>query len=402
MTLRGFAAMAVVLLPVMLFAGCSAAVVDLSYYWQSARGHLALVHGARPISELLEDGAVEPALAQRLRQASRIRSFASEELALPENGSYTRYADLGRAYAVWNVVAAPELSLRLRQWCFPVAGCVSYRGYFSQAEAQRYAAELRAQGWEVQVAGVPAYSTLGWFDDPILSSFIRYPEGELARLIFHELAHQVAYARGDSTFNESFATALEREGLRRWLAARADPALAAGYREFDARRAQFVALLRATRARLETAYESQLADADKRAAKAREFAALREQYLQLKAGWGGYAGYDRWFADGVTNAHLGAVATYTELVPGFERLLAAHGGDLPRFYLAVRALATADRAERDRVLREGGAKEGGNPGGANSANSANSPDGANADDASPEEKVDMRLRISSPDRSNRP
>ncbi|MCL4744811.1 MAG: aminopeptidase [Burkholderiaceae bacterium] len=343
--------MAVVLLPLALLGGCSGTVVDLSYYWQSARGHLALMHAARPISELLEDGELDPALALRLRQASRIRSFASEALGLPENGSYTRYADLGRAFAAWNVVAAPELSLRLRQWCFPVAGCVSYRGYFSQDDARRYAAGLRAQGWDVQVAGVPAYSTLGWFDDPVLSSFIRYPEGELARLIFHELAHQVVYVRGDSTFNESFATALEREGLRRWLAARGDPALAAAYREFDARRVQFVALLRAARARLEAVYASQQPEAAMRAAKAREFAALREQYLQLKAGWGGYAGYDRWFAEGVTNAHLGAIATYTDLVPGFERLLAAHAGDLPRFYSAVRALAQADRAERDRILR---------------------------------------------------
>ena len=346
MVLRGL-----VIFLVVLLAGCSGAVVDLSYYWQSARGHLALMHDARPIPELLAAGEVDAALARRLQQALEIRRFASDALGLPDNGSYRRYAELGRQFVAWNVVAAPELSLRLKRWCFPVAGCVTYRGYFSQDEARRYAQQLRGEGWEVQVAGVPAYSTLGWFDDPILSSFIRYPQGELARIIFHELAHQVAYARGDSTFNESFATALEREGLKRWLATRGDPALEAAYRQFDARRAQFLELLRGARARLEAVYAAQTPDDEKRAAKAREFARLREDYARLKADWGGFAGYDRWFAAGPSNAHLGAVATYTELVPAFERLLASHDGNLPAFYEAVRALAQADRAERNRVLR---------------------------------------------------
>lgn len=347
MVVRGF-----MVLVAALLSGCSAAVVDIAYYWQSARGQLALMHDARPIAELLASPALDPSLARRLKAAQEIRRFASESLALPDNGSYTRYADLGRPFVVWNVVAAPELSLRLKRWCFPVAGCVSYRGYFAHEDAKNYAGQLRDEGWEVQVAGVPAYSTLGWFDDPILSSFIRYPQGELARLIFHELAHQVAYARGDSTFNESFATALEREGLRRWLAARGDPALEAAYREFDARRQQFLDLLRRARARLEAIYDSEMPDEAKRAAKAKEFSALREEYAALKVGWGGFAGYDRWFANGVSNAHLGAVATYNELVPGFERLLERHGGNLPAFYQAVRELARADRRERDRVLRE--------------------------------------------------
>lgn len=331
-------------------SGCSATSLDLPYYLQSAQGHFAVMRQARPIDDLLADGSVDPRLAAKLAQALRIREFASRELGLPANGSYTRYADLGRPFVVWNVFAAPELSLQLRQWCFPVAGCVAYRGYFDPAEARRLADELRAQGWEVHLAGVPAYSTLGWFDDPVLSTFIHYPEAELARLIFHELAHQVVYLKGDTTFNESFATAVEEEGVRRWLAHRADPTLESEYRRFAERRRQFVELLAGHRQRLEAVYASGQSDDGKRAAKAEVFASLQARYAELKAGWGGFAGYDRWFGEAPGNAHLASVATYTALVPGFRRLLAEHDGDLPRFFDAVRRLAREDKVRRDLAL----------------------------------------------------
>ena len=212
---------AAAVLAIATLSGCA----DLGYYWQSVSGHLSVLNAARPVDDWLTDAHASAALKTRLALASRIRSFAVTELKLPDNASYHRYADLHRSAVVWNVVAAPELSLTLKTWCFAVAGCVGYRGYFSQTEAKSEANELKAQGLEVAVQGVPAYSTLGWLNwaggDPLLSTFIGYPEGELARLVFHELAHQVVYAPGDTVFNESFATAVERLGVQRWLEARA-------------------------------------------------------------------------------------------------------------------------------------------------------------------------------------
>ena len=328
-------------------AGCGMA----DYYWQGATGQLDLVARAKPLAEAI-DATDDARLKERLERARAIRAFASAGLALPDNASYTRYADLGRPFAVWNVFASPELSLSAHEWCFPVAGCVNYRGYFREDEARGEASRLAAQGYDVHVGGVPAYSTLGWFDDPLLSSFIRYPDLELARLIFHELAHQVAYAKDDSTFNESFATAVEEAGVERWLAHRADPALDAAYRAFDARRRQFVAMLRRHKASLEAVYAQPADPARLRAGKARVFDDLRAEYAALKSSWGGFAGYDRWFAQPLTNAHLSSVSTYNAYVPGFRRLLAAAHGDLPRFYSEVRSLAQAPRAERDRRLSE--------------------------------------------------
>ena len=330
--------------------GCAWVRGDLAYYWQSASGHLSMMQRARPIDELVDDPSIEPALRARLRRVLEIRAFASSDLGLPSNGSYRRYADLDRPFVVWNVFATPERSMQLRQWCFPVAGCVSYRGYFDRAQAEDVARSLRAEGFETYVAGIPAYSTLGWFDDPVLNTFIRYPEGELARLIFHELAHQVLYVKGDTTFNESFATAVEEVGVERWLAARGDPDVVNAYHAYAARRAQFVGLLRRAKGALEQVYAGGGDAEARRAGKQAVFRALREDYAALKASWGGYAGYDRWFAQELTNAHLASVATYHAMVPGFRRMLAAEGGDLPRFFDAARALSKRDKATRDRLL----------------------------------------------------
>jgi predicted aminopeptidase len=252
------------------------------------------------------------------------------------------------------VFATPELSMKLEEWCFPVAGCVTYRGYYDRQDAERFAAKLRADGFEAFVRGVPAYSTLGWFDDPVLNTFVRYPDGELARLVFHELAHQVLYVKGDSTFNESFATAVEQAGLERWLAAREaanrDPALRSEWQRFAERREQFLALLKRYRGALEAAYASPVSDDEKRASRREIFASLSRDYEALKERWGGYAGYDRWFAQPLTNAHLASVATYTEQVPAFRALLAQEGDDLPAFYAAARRLGELPKADRERAL----------------------------------------------------
>ncbi len=325
-----------------------------SYYLQSVGGHLGVMRAARPIDEWIADPATPARLRERLQLVREIREFASRELGLPNNGSYTRYADLQRPFVVWNVFATPELSMQLKQWCFPVAGCVSYRGYYSKQAAEDEAVKLRASGLEVQVAGIPAYSTLGWFDDPVLNTFIGYPPAELARLIFHELAHQVAYVKNDTAFNESFATAVEEIGVERWLKTRPDAALQQGYEAYRQRRTDFIALLKRYRMQLETMYaQSEGDEATKRQAKQALFKQMRADYEQLKQSWGGFAGYDRWFADPLTNAHFASVATYTEFVPGFRRMYAGQDQSLPRFFEAVRELAGRDTATRKLRLTEG-------------------------------------------------
>ena len=330
--------------------GCSSA----SYYAQSIGGHLDLLRRARPVAEVLADPATPPALRERLELSQRQRDFAVAELALPDNRSYRRYADLQRNAVVWNVVAAPELSLTLKTWCFPLLGCVGYRGYFDRAAAEALAEQLRAEGWEVDVYGVPAYSTLGWTDwlggDPLLNTFVHWPEGELARILFHELAHQVVYAADDTTFNESYATAVERLGGAMWLEQHASDAARAEYAALDGRRRDFRALTSRTREELRALYESPLDDATKRERKSALMVRLRAEHAALKAGrWEGFAGYDGWFTR-ANNATLGVQASYNELVPAFERLFERSGGDFARFHAEVRALAALPKVERDAKL----------------------------------------------------
>lgn len=332
---------------------------DTGYYLQSVGGHLQMMRASRPLTQWLADESVAPDLKQRLALAQRIRRFAVSELQLPDNASYQRYADLQRRAVVWNVVAAPEFSLTLKTWCFPVAGCVGYRGYFSEAEARAEAKHQRAEGLEASVYGVPAYSTLGWLNwaggDPLLNTFIRYPEGELARMIFHELAHQVLYVKGDTLFNESFATAVERLGGTQWLAVHGSQTAKKEYAEFDARRRQLRALSLATRARLAGIYKLNEASApDKQelfAMKNRVMRDFRDDYARLKLPWGSYTGYDTWVA-GANNAAFGAQAAYDEWVPAFEALFEREDRDWQRFYDAVRQLAQLPAAERTRTLQQ--------------------------------------------------
>ena len=318
----------------LLLSGCE----STRYYGQAISGHLGVVRAARPVATWLADPDTPQDLRARLELARGIREFASRELGLPQNGSYGAYADLGRPYVTWNVYAAPVFSTEPKQECFPFTGCVSYRGFFSEDDARRHAESLRVAGNDVYTGGVPAYSTLGWFDDPLLSTFIRYPDAQLARLLFHELAHQVAYARDDTAFNESFAVAVEEEGVRRWLRAQGREAEFAAFRTAQARRRELAARVEAMRKRLEAIYQSDVSPEEKRRVKAQEFAALRAEY-------GGIVPVDP------NNAFLVSISVYTELVPAFERLLAESGGDLPAFYKRVRQLARMDKAARDAALR---------------------------------------------------
>lgn len=344
-----FAASLVLAAALPLVAGCQ----TLDYYAQAIGGQMELWREARPIDRLVADEKLDAGLRQRLARVAQIRDFASLELALPDDGSYREYADLRRDYVVWNVFAAPEFSLDPVQWCFPIAGCVAYRGYFSEQKARAFAARLEKRGFDVFVGGVPAYSTLGWFDDPVLSTFVSYPEAEIARLIFHELAHRVAYVRDDTTFNESFAVVVETQGVERWISKRGMPEQQQAFQVVQARKGQFLDLIGRTRERLRAAYAENRSEPQKRAAKAAILRALRDDYELLKASWGGFAGYDRWFDAPLNNAKLVSVAAYSDLVPGFQRMLAQTNGDMARFYRDVQRLAKLPKAGRLAALGPG-------------------------------------------------
>jgi predicted aminopeptidase len=320
-------------LALLVLGGCD----TLAYYGQAIGGHFHLLAQARPIDSWLADPATPADLKMRLEAAQRIRDFASRELHLPDNASYTIYADLDRRFAVWNVFAAPKFSVDPKPQCFPFTGCVAYRGFFSEREAQRYAESLRRHGYDVYVGGVLAYSTLGWFDDPLLSTFIRYPESQVARLVFHELAHQLVYAKNDTTFNESFAVTVEEEGVRRWLAAEGRTDELAAFEATQARKRELAARIKDTRERLRTIYAMDIPEAQKLAQKKGEFDRLRAAYPTL-------------VPPEPNNAFLVSIALYNELVPAFERLLAAQGGNLDKFYARARGLAHEGRAQRDAVL----------------------------------------------------
>ncbi len=313
----------------------------------------------QPIARLLEDPATPEELRRKLQAVERIREFAFSELGLPDNGSYRAYVELApeadasrRTAVVWNVVAAPELSTAPLTWCFPVAGCVAYRGYFSHRRADRFADRLRRRGYDVTVSGAAAYSTLGWFEDPLLSTVIDYPEVHLAGLIFHELSHQSVYVQDDTRFNESFATAVEIEGVRRWLAAgdRPETELTEYLAQLE-RQDDFADLLLATRERLQETYGLEADDEWKRQRKHEIFIELRAMLQQIQESWGDTAVLgERWLEGEVNNADLAAVGNYRELVPGFQRLLDEHGGDLEIFYEAVRELAKLSLEERENRL----------------------------------------------------
>ena len=334
--------LAATVLAALSLSGCA----TLAYYAQAVGGHLELMRLSVPIDEALQEPNTPEAVRARLERVVVIRDFASRELKLPENGSFRRYADIGRPYVIWNVFVTPEFSVKPVESCFPFAGCVAYRGYYSEDSARRYAADMAAEGHDVYTGGVPAYSTLGYFDDPVLSTFIRYPDAELARLLFHELAHQVVYVKNDTMFNESFAVAVEEEGVRRWLEARGTPEQRAAYEAFTGRRRQVVALVLKYRDRLDAFYRGAGTTEEKRAGKARLFDEMAEEYRALKESWGGFAGYDRLFAQRPNNALLTSIAAYTELVPAFRAMLAAEGGDMERFYASVRNVAALSAEER--------------------------------------------------------
>jgi predicted aminopeptidase len=320
------------------------------YLLQSVHGQLSLMSKREPITRVIHQPSTPPALRAQLEAVTAIRDFASRELGLPDNGSYRSYADLGRRYVVWNVVAAPEFSVDAKEWCYPIVGCVAYRGYFVEARARRYGARLRGQGLDVMVGGVAAYSTLGHFNDPVLNTMMGWNDVELASIIFHELTHQLLYVPNDSSFDEALAVTVEEEGVRRWLHAQGRDADLADHLVEQDHYAKVIDLLTATRAELRAVYASGLSPEAMREKKRAQFADLRSSFALLKAGWGGHAPFESWFDGDLNNSHLASVATYFTCVPGFQRELKAVGGDLTAFYARVRALAKLDQEKRDAIV----------------------------------------------------
>ncbi len=320
------------------------------YEWQAAVGQAAVLWRREPIARVIADPATPARLRAQLREVTAIRDFASRDLDLPDNGSYRSYAAIDRPYVVWNVFAAPRFSLRAKRWCYPFVGCMAYRGYFVQRRARSLARKLRAAGDDVAVEGVAAYSTLGHFDDPVLSTMMGWSDVDLAAIIFHELTHQRLFVPGDTRFDEGLATFVEREGVRRWLEAQGRTEDLARYERNQRRYQAVLALLRAARARLAAIYRAPIDSAAMLERKRREFAALRTAYLRLSAPWGAEAPLASWFRKPMNNAELASLATYERCVPGFAREFARSGGRFPAFFARIRAIAALGRSARDAAV----------------------------------------------------
>jgi predicted aminopeptidase len=328
-------------------SGCTTTI----YLLQAARGEWHVMHARKPIVQVIDDPRTPEPIIRELAEVREARDFASGELKLPDNDSYRSYVKIDRPYVVWNVVAAPVLSVTPKEWCFPISGCVAYRGYFNEQSARAFAHRLQRDGYDVVVEGVPAYSTLGKLPDPVMSTMMRYGSDELAAMIFHELAHQLLYVPNDSKFDEAFAVTVEDEGLKRWLLHEGRSARIAELEKERGDDRRFLALLRRTRDRLARLYDSSAPRAQKLQGKRRIFAELAADIRRLEHRLAVHAPtYDEWIANGLNNADLASVGTYYDCVPGFERLLRQENGDLPRFYEAARKLAREPRAARDAQL----------------------------------------------------
>jgi predicted aminopeptidase len=338
-------------LPVLMslvLGGCG----SFGYYGQSVRGQLGVMAASRPVEDVIADPRTADKVRGQLQVLPELRRFAVEELALPETDSYRLYADVQREALVWNVVATPVDSLTPRKWCYPVLGCAAYRGYFDKRAAHDYAAALAGEGWDTAVEPIPAYSTLGWFSDPLPSTIIDWPLPDIAGLLFHELAHEALYVKGDSAFNESYATVVEKEGVRRWLISHGDAQQRGERRLQERRRLEFLRLIEQTRQRLADLYAKDAQRSESLSRKRAVFQLLQEEYAELKQAWGGYAGYDRWMNRPLNNAHLASINTYHALEPAFRRILNQLDGDMSAFHAACAEIGSTPAAERSVIMSD--------------------------------------------------
>jgi predicted aminopeptidase len=362
LTCRKWLLVAGLLVVVVAVSGCH----TFSFYGQAVKGQYQIFAHQESIEKLSGEPDTPAPLKQRFELLGDLRRFASAELKLPTEQHYQNYADVHRPFVVWNVEAAPEFSMEPKTWWYPMLGSLEYRGYFSKAGATHYAAYLRGKGYDVSVGGVGAYSTLGWFKDPVLNTFIFEDDADLAEIIFHELGHQRLFARGDTDFNEAFATTVGQEGARRWLKARGNEAELKKYLAHLRHSDQFVHLVMATRARLQALYGDQVTTEGKikaaenkppalapdlRRQKQEILEGMLKEFAQLKTHWDGDPDYDGWFKHPINNAHLNSVAAYYDFVPAFEQILAANGGDMEKFYAAAEQLSKKAKPERHEALR---------------------------------------------------
>ena len=328
-------------------SGCS----QLAYYSQAVKGQWQIVNNRQPIEALIEDTTTPAELRKRLEFVREVRNFASTELGLPDNKTFRYYSDLGRSHVVWNVIATPQFNVQPKTWCFPVAGCVAYKGYFSEEDAALLEQSLIKQGFDTFSYGVGAYSTLGWFTDPVLNTFINYSDLSLVGLIFHELAHQVVYVKNDSAFNEAFATAVEYAGVEKWIEQNLTADQVIDYRQRRDNQTAINNMVLEFRKELAQLYEDKAESPNLAELKLQRFSQLRLRYEEVKKNNKNTPYYDWWFKQELNNAHLTALATYHDLVPGFLKQL-KQSTSFKSFYEIVSEIAKRDKKERDHWLKQ--------------------------------------------------
>jgi len=334
------------------FAAVLTGCESIGYYKQQISSQIAILNKRQPIHEILDNPDTPEKLKEKLRLVMDIRVFARDELFLPVKDQYLSFVELERPYAGWNIWATPEFSFTPKTWCYPIIGCAVYRGYPSKKDAFDYGHKLEAQGYDVYIGGVVTYSTLGWFDDPVFNTFIYRSDIRIAALIFHELSHHIFYIADDTTFNESFATAVEQESMRRWLATRNNLKAIEDYKIGYQRRRQFMELVMKYRKALENLYAKELPIPEKRHEKTAVFENLKDEYQLLKQHWGGYSGYDLWMNRRMNNAKLISVSTYNDLVPAFLELLKSCNYELRAFYKKCQDLSKRPKEERLSYLKK--------------------------------------------------
>lgn len=328
------------------FSGCS----TIGYYHQSISGHFKLISKRERIVDIVNDPNQDKKLIEQLRMVEEVRSFASSKLRLPDNDSYLSYVQLDNPYVTWNIFAAPKYSIALQQWCFVVVGCVPYRGYFDEDEARQYAEQLVKQGMDVYVGGVPAYSTLGWFDDPLLSSMLDRGEIVAAAYIFHELAHQQFYLKGDGAFNEAFATAVEEIGVLAWLQQNNRSEEVQRYNDWLLQKTIFSEFVKTSRDEFETLYQQEYEIEKMQAEKEILVAEMRRKFANLSSNNKQIARYSKWMSGPLNNAQLGAISLYRELAPAFRRIYGLCEDDFEKFYRYVEKIAEQPEALREETL----------------------------------------------------
>ena len=335
------------LINLLFLTGCT----NIPYYTQSIAGQSEIIFKRQPIDDILANNS-DAALNKKLKLSQNILGFAEHELSLASNGSYNHYVDLERPFVIWNVFAAPELSLEPKNWCYFFVGCLAYRGYFKREHAESLATELSNQGWDVYVGGVAAYSTLGWLKDPLLNTILRFDDIQLAKILFHELAHQKLYVKNDSEFNEAFADAVAMIGLEKWLDQTHQPERYQQLVLHEQYEKEFVTLLLGYKKRLEASYQSNMSENAKRQQKARLSKQFRQDYLLVSGNWNGYKGFESWADEPLNNARISAVSTYRELVPDFISLYQKLNKDLKQFYSTVEIIGACTKLQRRILLKQ--------------------------------------------------